>query len=145
MEIACGHRVRDCGSQSACAAPRGRVRLPERACGHKNSVPIFWLDQKGLYIHHLIKHGNGLWSSCARLRLPERMCDSLSARAASRECVRLPERACGHKNNVPIFWLDQKELYIRHLIILYLVLYISLQQTCTPSVSELLHAFRCAV
>ena len=118
MEMACGPRARVCGTPSACAAPRECVRLPERACGHKNSVPIFWLDQKGLYIRHLIKHGNGLWSSCARLRLPERMCGSPSARVASRECVRRPERACGHKNNVPIFWLDQKELYICHLIII---------------------------
>ena len=86
--MACGPRARVFGTPSACAAPRECVRLPERACGHKNSVPIFWLDQKGLYIRHLIKHGNGLWSLCARLRLSERMSSSPSARAAPRARVR---------------------------------------------------------
>ena len=82
--MACRPRARVCDTPSACAAPRERVRLPERACGHKNSVPIFWLDQKGLYISHLIKHRNGLWTLCARLRLPERMCGSPSARAVTK-------------------------------------------------------------
>ena len=87
MEMACGPRERDCGSPSAYAAPRERVRLPERACGHKNSVPIFWLDQKGLYPSPykawkwLVELVRATAALGAHEQLPKCACGSPSARA----------------------------------------------------------------